>query len=210
MERTAQTTASNTNLAATVSRWLPRLWHRLFLRDRFGTHVEEELALKVLLQQRAPTGQGMRDIDGVLQLSDRKLIALPASLATNPKLLHARTLNCEDNILNELPLFLGDLVALRCLLFANNAFTALASNHLQFLGQRLTNLTELDLSQNCLQFFPLDGFPKLCTLRLDHNRLLEVPHTISRLTRLAALHVSHNQLSVLPDMLPQSLAVLGM
>jgi Leucine-rich repeat (LRR) protein len=140
-------------------------------------------------------------------LNDRSLISLPESAFA----LHAsnlRALSCAANFINELPLFIGRFSALQSLLVANNSFTALPHQHLQFLGQRLTRLTELDINRNGLTFFPLEGFASLCTLRLENNCLLELPHTLSRMSRLTELYASHNQLQALPDNLPQELTVL--
>lgn len=105
-------------------------------------------------------------------------------------------LNLGNNSLQELPRGLAAALAnLRILVLRRNRFVAVPR---AVLG--LAQLTELDLSHNCLSHFPEDmglpvGLKKLC---ISHNKLQNLPLWLGDLQNLEELDVSFNELSALP------------
>lgn len=118
-------------------------------------------------------------------------------------------LNLANCFLSHLPVSLAKQTQLRRLLLTKNRFTTLPLGAMQVLAQRLNSLTELDLADNDLRYIHLDGFPSLRTLRLQGNRLIELPGALSKMTELASLNVSRNMLAFLPERLPLSLTIVG-
>ncbi|XP_048876213.1 malignant fibrous histiocytoma-amplified sequence 1 homolog [Brienomyrus brachyistius] len=105
-------------------------------------------------------------------------------------------LNLGNNSLQELPRGLAAALAnLRILVLRRNRFVAVPRAVLE-----LAQLTELDLSHNCLSHFPNDmglpvGLKKLC---ISHNKLQNLPLWLGDLRYLEELDVSFNELSALP------------
>ncbi|KAG5835174.1 malignant fibrous histiocytoma-amplified sequence 1 homolog [Anguilla rostrata] len=105
-------------------------------------------------------------------------------------------LNLGNNSLQELPEGLGAaLTNLRILVLRRNKFPAVPSAVFE-LGQ----LTELDLSHNCLGYFSEDigllrGLKKLC---LSHNKIQYLPSQIGTLQGLEELDISFNELRDFP------------
>ncbi|RJO63533.1 MAG: hypothetical protein C4523_20060 [Myxococcales bacterium] len=106
----------------------------------------------------------------------------------------------ESPKLTELPESLGQLTNLWELDLSNNRLTVLPES----LGQ-LTQLQWLDLSRNSLAVLPkeLGRLTQLRSLNLSRNRLTSLPKWLSRLTKLQDLRLFDNRLVALPDWLYQ-------
>lgn len=111
-------------------------------------------------------------VDGVLDLSQQKLAALPPELGTLTALVRLDLTGCE---LRALPDAITQLVALEEISLVRNAFDDLPAE--------LRRLARL---------------PKLRVLRLGDNRLEVLPVEIGQLAGLVELQLQHNRLTALP------------
>eukprot|EP00983_Pelagomonas_calceolata_P071065 1151039-Pelagomonas_calceolata.AAC.3 len=133
-----------------------------------------------------------------------------------------KSLSLDYNELNVLPDWLGGLTTLTSLDVSGNALLGLPENlglaglgeslltltaasnallSLPFSFSRLSNLTELDLSDNKLGPLPppvVWQLPKLNLLAMASNGLQRLDHEVGRLRLLKWLDVSDNQLEALP------------
>ncbi|OJJ22027.1 hypothetical protein BKI52_08280 [marine bacterium AO1-C] len=131
----------------------------------------------------------LRLVDDVLDLSNNKLKALPASIC---QLTHLKKLKLEHNKLKNLPKEFGELINLEEL--------QLAYNQLKSLPESFENLTKLkgklDLSQNKLTKFPLPmcKLAKITELELASNQITEIPAEIRTMKQLLFLRVDYNKL----------------
>ncbi|KAM4611172.1 leucine-rich repeat neuronal protein 1-like [Discoglossus pictus] len=104
----------------------------------------------------------------------------------------AKTVDCNDLLLSHIPENIS----------TDTQVLLLQSNKISHLGselQDLTNLTELDLSQNHFQNIEdlgIFNLSHLITLYLEENQLIELPDNCLReLENLEELYINHNQIS---------------
>jgi hypothetical protein len=150
-----------------------------------------------------------------LNISETCLSSLPYQLS---HLKNLTNLVLHSNKLTELPYSIGDLEKLKMLDVSRNALQSvptqiqklsqlstlnLASNKLKSLPclQENTKLGALDLSLNELEQFPDICYTELnhlAELKLQGNKIADIPHSISALTALKIADFSDNALSQVP------------
>uniref|UniRef100_A0A8C5PPN6 Leucine rich repeat neuronal 1 n=1 Tax=Leptobrachium leishanense TaxID=445787 RepID=A0A8C5PPN6_9ANUR len=115
----------------------------------------------------------------------------------------AKTVDCNDLLLTRIPENLS----------VDTQVLLLQSNKISQLGwelQELTNLTELDLSQNHFQSIEdlsVSNLSRLITLYLEENQLTELPdYCLKDLENLEELYINHNQINLIG---PRAFSGLG-
>ena len=152
----------------------------------------------------------------ILELRENGLTSLPKSLN---RLVHLERLDLGQNDISELPEVIGSLTNLKELWLDGNKIKELSSfignlhklHHLEVSMNRISSISDaiqnckllcdLSISTNDLKKLPeaaIGGLESLITLKVDDNRLSELPMSIGRLKRLEELVVSSNYLESLP------------
>nr|AAI70325.1 Neuronal leucine-rich repeat protein 6 [Xenopus laevis] len=115
----------------------------------------------------------------------------------------AKTVDCNDLLLTHIPENLSSDI--QVLLLQSNKIS-----HLAWELQELSNLTELDLSQNHFQSIDdlgVSNLSQLITLYLEENQLRELPdYSLKDLGSLEELYINHNQISYIG---PRAFSGLG-
>ncbi|KAG8447352.1 hypothetical protein GDO86_014713 [Hymenochirus boettgeri] len=115
----------------------------------------------------------------------------------------AKTVDCNDLLLTHIPENLS--TDIQVLLLQSNKIS-----HLGWELQELTNLTELDLSQNhfkSIEDLSLSNLSQLITLYLEENQLKDLPdYCLKELGSLEELYINHNQISYIG---PRAFSGLG-
>jgi Leucine-rich repeat (LRR) protein len=140
-----------------------------------------------------------RRIERVLNKTSNKLLlrglglkSIPESVKQLSSLSNFRSLNLQDNQIDDLPDWIGEFTSLYSLNLRNNRCSILPTTIWQ-----LTKLQMLDLSDNLI-FDISDSLRELSNLQtiyLHANRLRRLPLTINDLTQLQKLHISDNLLN---------------
>lgn len=107
-----------------------------------------------------------------------------------------RELNLNSNLLSELPTPVEGMVQLEHLALSANGFADMAG--LRQSLARLPRLQRLDLSQNWMETFNLEGLPSLRILNLSSNRLRAWPEGTLQSRTLANLDLSNNSIQEIP------------
>ncbi|KAK5576072.1 hypothetical protein RB653_007210 [Dictyostelium firmibasis] len=132
-----------------------------------------------------------------LDLSNLRLYYLPSE-STLYHLVGLRELNLSKNNLNSISCSLSSLVKLEKLSFEENSITNLPIETVVLLAEKLTSLTELNLSSNQLIDLPIEFsmFSKsLKKLHLKNNRFSAIPEVLGMLENLIELDLSELDLS---------------
>ncbi|KAM4696568.1 leucine-rich repeat neuronal protein 1-like [Rhinophrynus dorsalis] len=115
----------------------------------------------------------------------------------------AKTVDCNDLLLTHIPENLS--TDIQVLLLQSNKIS-----HLGWELQELSNLTELDLSQNhfrSIEDLVVSNLSHLITLYLEENQLTELPdYCLKELENLEELYINHNQISYIG---PRAFSGLG-
>ncbi|VDK72014.1 unnamed protein product, partial [Litomosoides sigmodontis] len=168
---------------------------------RFEAVGEMNLWLTRLLQtQMAPN----------CDLSDHRLLLLPAELFSVASVRQIVTLNLRKNSLqfrpsnqiqNPLLGWLDDIGRLRSLRSLNIADNSL--HHFPISITHLNNLTELTLSGNRISYIPaqIADLINLTVLNVSNNWLQTLPEELSRCAMLSKLELSFNRFTKVPDVL---------
>ena len=130
----------------------------------------------------------------VLDLSNNKLSAIPAEIATLP---HLKIVFASNNLFKVFPSALGLCPELEMIGFKSNQITTVPEDSLPL------QLRWLILTDNKITTLPetLGHRPRLEKLALAGNKLTHLPNSFSQLTKLALLRISANQLSAFPTQL---------
>ncbi|KAF0683062.1 Aste57867_24842 [Aphanomyces stellatus] len=146
-----------------------------------------------------PDSTGRMALLQTLDASHNCLETLPPSIGSLESLAH---LDLASNHLTTLPITLKALTALRHLDITQNPNLVFPN-----LLHAMTKLELFAANQCSLPDLPPDVFlfhddPSLCTLRVNHNQLTEVPIATERLCRtLQLLHLAHNAITSVPPRL---------
>lgn len=125
-----------------------------------------------------------------LQISNTRLSSLPEDLGN---LLHLKTLDLHRNSLQELPSSIGLLSELKILDLSGNELKTLPST----LGE-ISSLQTLNLNCNKLTVLPeLKRLTNLARLDVSHNQLGDLPQSLYELEHLAEVHASNNNITTL-------------
>ncbi|XP_055859176.1 leucine-rich repeat protein 1 [Episyrphus balteatus] len=115
-------------------------------------------------------------------------------------LTNLTTLKLNDNSISKIPNEFGRLRLIE-LDLSNNALGE-DTNFRWLIGKELKKtLCELDLSNNKLDYFPIEliKLENVVTLKLSHNSIKKVPFGIRGMKNLRYLHLSTNKLESLPS-----------
>ena len=175
-----------------------------------------ELYLNDTFLEFLPANFGRLSSLRILELRENGLTSLPKSLN---RLVHLERLDLGQNDISELPEVIGSLTNLKELWLDGNKIKELCSfignlhklHHLEVSMNRISSISDaiqnckllcdLSISTNDLKKLPeaaIGGLESLITLKVDDNRLSELPMSIGRLKRLEELVVSSNYLESLP------------
>ncbi|XP_071448041.1 leucine-rich repeat-containing protein 47-like [Hetaerina americana] len=127
-----------------------------------------------------------------LVLHSNRLTKLPSTIGQLQKL---KMLDVSRNQLSVLPEEISDLTQLTSLNLATNCLVSLPS------FERNVKLGHLDVSWNCLEDFPDVCHASLGTLadiKLNGNKIKEIPSSIAILSSLKLLNLSDNSIKVVP------------
>ncbi|KAI5408552.1 LRR repeats and ubiquitin-like domain-containing protein At2g30105 [Lathyrus oleraceus] len=131
-------------------------------------------AKKVLVKNRSERWK----VTGVVALSECNLEAIPVEVWVCGS--SARVLDCNNNLLRNVPVEISQLTRLEKLLINAN-----------------------DLSDESINWEGLMNLKYLTVLSLNQNRLTTLPSALGSITSLRELHVSNNELAGLPDEIGQ-------
>ncbi|CAL5202580.1 unnamed protein product [Lathyrus oleraceus] len=131
-------------------------------------------AKKVLVKNRSERWK----VTGVVALSECNLEAIPDEVWVCGS--SARVLDCNNNLLRNVPVEISQLTRLEKLLINAN-----------------------DLSDESINWEGLMNLKYLTVLSLNQNRLTTLPSALGSITSLRELHVSNNELAGLPDEIGQ-------
>ncbi|XP_058755564.1 LRR repeats and ubiquitin-like domain-containing protein At2g30105 [Vicia villosa] len=140
-------------------------------RSRKDNHSgSSDDAKKVLVKNRSERWK----VTGVVALSECNLEAIPNEVWVCGS--SARVLDCNNNILRNVPVEISQLTRLEKLLLNAN-----------------------DLSDDSINWEGLTNLKYLTVLSLNQNHLTTLPSALGSITSLRELHVSNNELAGLPD-----------
>lgn len=131
---------------------------------------------------------------GIVAMRDSKLKAFPSDVLSIDKFV--RTLDLTNNKIAEIPPEIGVLVNMQRMVVAYNLIERLPIN----MGN-LESLKVLTLDGNRITSLPdeLGSLTRLEKLSITHNSLTCLPKTIGDLRNLLILNVSNNKLKSLPE-----------
>lgn len=165
------------------------------------THLEQ-LKLPRNCIQALPNSPGLGGPPGVtdLDLSANRLRCVPASISHLSKLVN---LNLSNNYLSDVPCDIWSLPVLQCLSVADNMLCSLPAMPVGDAGCS-NGLRCLDASNNQLSILPasLSRLTGLQSLQLSHNHIRALPEgTLTALRGLTSLNVAGNYITRLPQAL---------
>ena len=130
----------------------------------------------------------MRKLESLI-LNKNLITSLPKDLAKLAEAGLLRTIECEDNLLEEVHEDIAQIRSLENLHFARNQLKVFPS-----FVQQLYQLLVLDVSHNQLEEIPgaVGNLLFLETLNISHNQIKVLPQPLMNLARLQTLDISHN------------------
>jgi len=169
--------------------------------------TSEIMGQKSTTQKRFDTSSAT----GVLAMQGQKLKTIPPKVLTITKL---HSLDLSNNMLTTLPVGLGSLELLKKLILRDNRLVrcennclvglkklnslSLDRNRFEGVPQLPPKLSKLTISENQLTTLQIVGGEHLVNLDVSKNKIVQIDASISSLSRLGVLCLSHNYLVDLP------------